>query len=125
MDLVKIDQNGNATLVGNIVFLGDAGQQIVGDGENAISLNFSNGALTANIAGGIVANFVELVLTDGSRQSVLFGARQLADSQGNIVMTWDGDVQLVPGRAIRMVSPNGTLYRITVDDNGNVLSVAV
>lgn len=139
-EAMTVDQNGVVTIngaelrilngyninsSGNIVLTGEDKQQIQGDGGNAIILNFSNGRLIANIAGGKVADFVELVLTDGSQPSILFGARSLNDSQGAPVLSWDGDVQLAPGKAIRIPASNGTIYRVSVDNDGNLISVAM
>lgn len=120
-----VDSNGNINATGNFILTGEATQKIFGDGGNSISIDFSDGDVIANIAGGRVASFVELVLTDGTRDSIFFGARKLCDAQGNDVLYWDGDVRLAPGRAVVIPSPNGTLFRCTVDNNGNWINVAL
>lgn len=115
MDLFTLTQ------AGDLLFQG----QMIG-GQNGIEINFSNGDVIDKSDSNIVcANFVDGKLKDGTNDSIHWTGRQLFDSQGASVLTWDGDVELAPGRGLIIRSPNGTRYRWTPDDNGNVISVAV
>jgi hypothetical protein len=49
-----IDGANNVNLTGNILLHGTDAQKIMGEGDNAIIVNFSTGAVIANIAGGSI-----------------------------------------------------------------------
>lgn len=115
MDLFTLTQNGDLIFVGKII-----------GGSNGIEINFANGDVIDKSDSNIVAaNFVDGKLRDGTNDSIHWTGRLLSDSQGQPVMTWDGDVELAQGRGLVIPSPNGTKFRITPDDNGNLISVAV
>jgi len=115
MDLFTLTQSGDLVFVGKII-----------GGQNGIEINFANGDVVDKSDSNVVcANFVDGKLKDGTNDSIHWTGRLLSDSQGNPVLTWDGDPQLAPGRGFLIPSPNGTLFRCTVDNNGNWINEAV
>lgn len=118
-----IDGANNINLTGNILLHGTDAQKIMGEGDNAIIANFSTGQVICNLAGGEVANLSELTLSDGSRYSIFFGARQLANEQGDTVLAWSnsGKVSVSVPLTVNPALPANAAPPIILNPDGSVL----